>query len=112
MRVACVVVPHFRVEIERLHEPSLRGRAVVVGGLPEERKEVLDCSPEAMARGVRPGMSLREALSRCAEAAFVEAHPERYEAATLAMVNALLELSPLVEPAGPGVIYVGVDGKW
>jgi nucleotidyltransferase/DNA polymerase involved in DNA repair len=112
MRVACVAIPHFMVEVERLHEPSLRGRPVVVGGAPEERKEVLDCSPEAMARGVRPGMALREALSRCAEAAFVEAHPERYQATMQAMVNALLELSPLVEPVAPGVIYVGVDGQW
>jgi nucleotidyltransferase/DNA polymerase involved in DNA repair len=112
MRVACVVVPHFLVEVERLHDPSLRGRPVVVGGSSEERKEVLDCSVEAMARGVRPGMPLREALSRCAEAAFVEAHAEWYQAATTAMVNTLLEVSPLVEPAEPGVIYVGVDGKW
>ena len=112
MRVACIVVPHFLVEVERLHEPALRGRPVVVGGAPEERKDVLDCSPEAMARGVRPGMSLREALSRCAEAAFVEAHPAWYEVVTLAMVDALLELSPLVEPAEPGVIYLGIDGQW
>ena len=112
MRVACVVVPHFLVEVERLHDAALRNRPVVVGGAPEERKEVLDCSPEAMARGVRPGMSLREALSRCTDAAFVEAHPERYEAATMAMVSALLELSPFVEPAEPGVIYVGVDSQW
>jgi DNA polymerase-4 len=54
-------------------------------------------------------MTLREALSRCADAAFVEARPERYRATTLAMVSALLELSPLVEPAEPGVIYVGID---
>jgi nucleotidyltransferase/DNA polymerase involved in DNA repair len=95
--------------VERLHDPSLRGRPVVVGGAPEERKDVLDCSIEAEERGVRPGMTLREALSRCAEAAFVEARPERYRATTLAMVEALLELSPLVEPAEPGVIYVGID---
>jgi len=112
MRVACVAVPHFMVEVERLHEPALRGRPVVVGGPPEERKEVLDCSTEAMARGIRPGMPLREALSRCAEAAFVEAHPDWYEAATHSLVNALLELSPLVEPAGPGVIYLGIDSQW
>jgi DNA polymerase IV len=112
MRVACIAVPHFMVEVERLHEPAFRGRPLVVGGPPEERKEVLDCSAEAMARGIRPGMPLREALSRCAEAAFVEAHPEWYEAATLGLVNALLELSPLVEPAGPGVIYLGIDGQW
>jgi nucleotidyltransferase/DNA polymerase involved in DNA repair len=109
MRVACVVVPRFAVEVERRHDPALRGRPVVVGGAPEERKDVLDCSAEAVERGVRPGMTLREALSRCAEAAFVEARPERYRATTLAMVGALLELSLLVEPAEPGVIYVGID---
>jgi nucleotidyltransferase/DNA polymerase involved in DNA repair len=114
VRVACVVVPHFAVEVERLHDPSLQDRPVVVSGASPERPSgaVIDCSPEAMARGVRPGMPVREALSRCADAAFVEAHPEWYRAATLAMVDALLELSPLVEPAGPGVIYVGVDGRW
>ncbi len=112
MRVACVVVPHFAVEVERLRDPSLRGRPVVVGGAPEERKAVVDCSAEALARGVRPGMTLREALSRCAEAAFVEARPERYQATTLAMVTGLLELSPLVEPAEPGVIYVGIDSNF
>lgn len=108
MRVACVVVPHFFVAAERRDDSALRGRPVVVGGAPEERKEVLDCSPEAMARGVRPGMSLREALSRCPEAAFVEAHPERYRAATRAMVTALLEIIPHVQPANPGVIYLEV----
>ena len=111
MRVACVVIPHFLVEVERLHDPSLRDRPVVVGGT-EERKAVLDCSPEAMARGIRPGMPLREALSRCADAAFVEAHPDWYQSATAAMVNELRALSPLVETAEPGVIYVGVDGRW
>lgn len=103
-----MVVPHFRVEVERLDQPALRGRAVVVGGAPEERREVVDCSPEAMARGVRAGMSLREALSRCAEAAFVEAHPERYRSVTSAMLAALLQISELVEPAEPGVIYVEI----
>jgi nucleotidyltransferase/DNA polymerase involved in DNA repair len=57
-------------------------------------------------------MTLREALSRCAEAAFVEARPERYQATMLAMIAALLELSPLVEPAEPGVIYVGIDSNF
>ncbi len=111
MRVACIAVPRFAVAIERLCDPSLRGRPVVVGGAPEERKAVVDCSTEALARGVRPGMALREAFSRCAEAAFVAARPERYQATMLAMVTALLELSPFVEPAEPGVIYVGLDGN-
>ena len=59
MRIACIVVPHFAVEIERLEQPALRGRPVVVGGAPEERKEVQDCSleawPGACGRGWRCG---------------------------------------------------------
>src|SRR6266511_2308853 len=112
MRVACVAVPHFLVAVERRDDPTLRGRPVVVGGRPDERKEVADCSVEAMARGVRQGMSLREALSRCPEAVFVEAHAERYRTVMTQMVSALLELSPLVELAGPGMLYVGIDGRW
>ena len=108
MRVACIFVPHFAVEIERLEQPSLRGRPVVVGGAPEERKEVQDCSAEAAARGVRPGMSLREALSRCGEAAFLEARPDHYRALTLAIVDALLEISEGVELADSGVFYLEV----
>ncbi len=107
-RIACVVVAHFLVAAERRDDAALRSRPVVVGGAPEERKEVQDCSLEAIARGVHPGMSLREALSRCSEAAFVQAHPERYRATTQAMVDALLKISPLVESAEPGVIYLQI----
>jgi DNA polymerase-4/protein ImuB len=107
-----VAVPHFAVEVERLADASLRNRPLVVGGSPEERREVVDCSVEAMACGVRQGMPLREALSRCSGAAFVEAHSSRYQGAMEGMALALLELSPLVELAGPGAIYLGVDGKW
>src|SRR5438034_9437169 len=102
MRTACVVVSHFAVEIERLEQPALRGRPVVVGGAPEERKEVQDCSAEAMARGVRTGMALREALSRCADAVFVEGRPDRYRTVTLSIVSALIAISEAVEPAEPG----------
>ena len=66
-----------------------------------------------MARSVRPGMALREALSRCAEAAFIEARPDRYRTATLEIIDALMEISDAVEPAEPGVFYleVGLAGS-
>ena len=108
LRLACIVVPHFFAEIERLEQPALRGRPVVVGGALEESKEVQDCSLEAMARGVHVGMPLREALSRCPEAAFVEGHPDRYHAMTLGIVDVLLAISDGVEPAEPGVFYLDV----
>jgi prepilin signal peptidase PulO-like enzyme (type II secretory pathway) len=62
MRAACVFIPHFPIAVELLDRPDLRGRPLVIGGAPEQRKAVLDCSPEAEAQGARPGMPLRQAL--------------------------------------------------
>jgi DNA polymerase IV len=51
--------------------PGLGGRPVVVGGRPDERAFVIDCSEEAEARGVHPFLSLKEAYHLCPEALFI-----------------------------------------
>jgi DNA polymerase-4 len=61
--------------VERQRDPSLRGRPVVIGETPDQRKAVLDCSPEAEAHGVRIGMPLRQALALCRDAIFLPPHP-------------------------------------
>ena len=118
MRVACVFIPHFPVAVELLDRPELcadgrapgRGQPVVIGGAAERRKSVLDCSPEAAARGVRPSMPLREALALCPKAAFLESNPARYRDAFEAVLRALESISPLVEAGDLGRAYVGVEG--
>lgn len=51
----------FFVEVERLHRPELRGRAVVIGGRPDSRGVVAACSYEARALGIRSAMPMGEA---------------------------------------------------
>src|SRR3990172_8792236 len=107
MRVACVFLSHSPVAGELLDRPELcadgrapgRGRPVVIGGAAERRKSVLDCSPEAAAQGVRPGMPLRQALALCPKATFLEPDPARYQDAFEAILRALEGISPLVEAA-------------
>ena len=110
LRLACLVIPHFQVEVELRARPDLRGRPVVVGGGPDQKKTVLDCSPEAAAYGIAPGMQLRQALARCHSAAFLEAQPVLYETVNVRIFNALYGLSPRIEIAQQGCFYVDLTG--
>lgn len=78
MRIVCLWVPHFYVQVECLRAPALVGRPVIIGGRPEERGIVIDCSPEAMSSGVSLSMSLSQAYHFCPQASFVLFEKERY----------------------------------
>ncbi len=110
MRTACVLIPHFPVAVERRRDPSLRRRQIVIGETPDQRKAVLDCSPEAEAQGVRAGMPLRQALALCREAVFLPPHPSHYSDVFDAMLTTLEDFSPEVEQASSGRAYLNAGG--
>jgi nucleotidyltransferase/DNA polymerase involved in DNA repair len=110
MRAACVFVPRFPLAIELASGRAPRGRAVIIGEAADGRKAVLDCSPQAEAQGVRPGMPVREALGLCRDAIFLPPDPVRYHEASEAFLRTFAGISPLVEGSDLGLAYVGVDG--
>ena len=59
--LCCLDLDTFFVSVERVLDPTLVGKAVVVGGLPGQRGVVTAASYEVRALGVRSGMSLTEA---------------------------------------------------
>ena len=87
----------FFAAVEQRDKPSLRGRPVVVGGTGG-RGVVATASYEARVYGVRSAMSTREARSRCPHAAFLSGRFSAYREASRAVMGALREASPLVEP--------------
>jgi len=89
----------FFVSVEELFDPSLRGKAVVVGGRPDARGVVAAASYEARKYGVRSAMPLRTAWRLCPHAIFVEGHPERYREYSEKIYEILCEFSPKVEMA-------------
>src|SRR5215510_6166501 len=80
-RICCLDLDTFFVSVERLLDPSLRGKPVVVGGARNGRGVVTSASYEVRAFGVRSGMSIREASERAPrDAVFVPGHHDEHSA--------------------------------
>jgi DNA polymerase-4 len=70
-RICCLDLDTFFVSVERLLDPRLVGKPVVVGGLPGQRGVVTAASYEVRAFGVRSGMSLTRAFELAPRAVFL-----------------------------------------
>jgi len=88
----------FYASVEQRDRPELRGRPVIVGGHGHERGVVSAASYEARAFGVRSAMPLRMAARLCPDGVFVPGDPDRYGAASDAVMALFEERTPLVQP--------------
>ena len=100
----------FFVSVEELFDPSLKGKAVVVGGQKNERGVVSAASYEARKFGVHSAMPLRTAAKLCPHAIFVNGHPERYRECSEKVYRVLTSFSPLVEMASIDEAYLDMTG--
>ena len=100
----------FFVSVEELSDPSLKGKAVVVGGQRDERGVVSAASYEARKFGVHSAMPLRTAAKLCPHAIFVDGHPDRYRECSEKVHNVLTTFSPLVEMASIDEAYLDMTG--
>jgi DNA polymerase IV len=100
----------FFVSVEELFDPSLKGKAVVVGGQRDERGVVSAASYEARKFGVHSAMPLRTAAKLCPQAIFVDGHPDRYRERSEKVFKVLTTFSPLVEMASIDEAYLDMTG--
>ena len=100
----------FFVSVEELFDPTLKGKAVVVGGQRDERGVVSAASYEARKFGVHSAMPLRTAAKLCPQAIFVNGHPERYRVCSAKVYGVLSTFSPLVEMASIDEAYLDMTG--
>ena len=100
----------FYVSVERIKNPSLVGKPVIVGGSPSGRGVVASASYEARAFGVRSAMPTGQALRLCPSAIVVRSHFDAYGDYSNRLYQRILELAPVVERASIDEMYFDLTG--
>ncbi len=98
-------VPGFYAEVERALRPDLAGRPIIVGGDARKGGLVQSVGPDARAEGVRPGMTVLEALERCPGARALVTDMRRYREAGVRFRACLRRVCERIEEAGLGAAY-------
>lgn len=96
----------FFVAVERILNPALNGKPVIVGGNPNGRGVVAACSYEAREFGLRSGMPIRQAFQLCPKGLYIKGHYEEYERYSNMVRELLLRHTPLVEQASIDEFYM------
>jgi len=104
-------IADFAVAVERVVDPRLVNRPVIIAPKGSARAVVYDMSEEAYQSGVRKQMALKRALRLCRDARTLSPHPDRYERAMQALLKQALPYSPRIESGdGDGHLFVDVTG--
>lgn len=70
----------FFASVEIRDNPSLKGKPLIIGSLPDERGVVATCSYEARKYGIRSAMNIKEAFRLCPSGIFMHPNYEKYKA--------------------------------
>lgn len=97
MAITCLRVPHLALRIALLDQPELDGLPLLLSNPASGRAVVLDATDEATRKGVRVGMTLREATTFTPDAVVVEPNPAMESRVSIDILRQLEQLSPLVE---------------
>lgn len=99
----------FFVSVERLINPSLVGRPVIIGGT-SDRGVVAGCSYEARRFGVHSAMPLRMAKKLCGSAIYIKGDMELYTAYSRLVTEIIADSAPLYEKTSVDEHFIDLTG--
>ena len=105
-----VDMDEFFAAVEKLDDPSLRGRCLLVGGDPNARGVVSTASYEAREYGCRSAMPMATALRLCPQAVVLPVRGRRYREVSERVFELLGRYTPLVEPLSIDEAFLDVTG--
>ncbi|NOY24527.1 MAG: DNA polymerase IV, partial [Oligoflexia bacterium] len=108
--ICCLDLDTFFVSVERLLDPSLVGRAVIVGARPNQRGVVSACSYEVRPLGVHSGMSTTQAARLAPDAVFLPTRLSLYAPYTQRVRRIIERFTPAVQTASIDEFYLDFAG--
>ena len=99
----------FFVSVERLHNSSLIGKPVIIGGT-SDRGVVSGCSYEARVYGVQSAMPMKMARYLCRDAVVIRGDMEQYSKYSHIVTDIIAESAPVYEKASIDEHYIDITG--
>ena len=101
----------FYASVEQLDHPQYRGKPVIVGGLPEDRRSVVcAASYEARKFGVHSAMPIVKAYKLCPEGIFLRGRMNRYQEKSNEIMAIFGDFSPDVEQLSIDEAFIDITG--
>lgn len=107
--IAHLDLDSFFVSVEMLNDPSLKGKAVIVGG-SKDRGVVTTCSYEARKFGVKSAMPMKTAMHLCPHAILVRGTRGEYSRYSRWVTDIIAAKAPLFEKASIDEFYIDLTG--
>lgn len=101
----------FFASVEMLDHPEYRGKPVIVGGLPDQRRSVVStCSYEARKFGVHSAMPTAQAYHLCPHGIFLEGNYKRYQEKSYEVMSVFKDFSPDVMQMSVDEAFIDLTG--
>lgn len=107
--IAHLDLDSFYVSVERLRNPKLNGKPVLIGG-DSDRSVVASCSYEARKFGIHSAMSMKKARKLCSNAIIVNVNMDTYIKYSSLVTDIVKDMVPLFEKASIDEFYVDMTG--
>lgn len=100
----------FFVSVERIIDPNLEGKPVIVGADPNGRGVISACSYEAREYGLHSAMPIRQAYKLCPNGIYLHGHHNEYGRYSEAVEAVLQNYAPVIEQASVDEFYMDFTG--
>ncbi len=101
----------FYASVEQLDHPELKGKPVIVGGLPGDRRSVVAAaSYEARRFGVHSAMPIAQAEKRCPDGVYLRGNMSRYREKSDEVMALFNDFSPSVQQLSIDEAFLDISG--